>query len=654
MFGQIKKWLIVLVLGFLVVSVYGVHQVEAGKGEYPEGVINFASTTERSLNIKSGDKVDFTVKMTKSKKLCKVYVMYYKSDTRKPKTTNNLANAVSLTVTRGQADSYDLKGSLSTTGLPNGSYRLFIYGDQSCDYANPWGNEDNEFACDGNPSCSAYCGQKQRPASPDGGPDEPGDLYRTSSNPAYYATYGSAQCAPGNTAKVSSAPQNSCGEISGGPSCDEPSFADPSRVGECEIKACDPSGKGFDNLTFVVGSGGGNVSPSPSSVGSANPSTSPAVSSSPVSSAPVSTDVTLGATNKGGQVKADVLSIDLKNKQLNLTAGLRSTANNEFVGPDLLAKIGSGVSVGGKNVVLTKAVNLSSNIGGLTLNNGESNVLANIPDNTTIMGSDTWDGKIKLSPVATSGTDVPVGYKVKGQAVEIGSSLSSLVLSKPALVTFNGADCDWSASNVTCDVSYKSAGSTTWTNISKCSSDVANDASKLAFGKECYVPDYNTKQVRIWTYHFSLYANFSVDQPVSFLMALPQVCLDKSDTSKLLLQFQFGVNPAYENVIQAFTKCSSRISCDGQEQLLTDWKNVNANQRTVDSVPIMSSIYGIKVGDMIKFRVGGVLKGNTVPANIADLPEKYWSQPVFKRVSSCDNRGNGITIEELIISPQGQ
>lgn len=657
--NRIINSIVGFVLSVVIVMSVGVGITVAGSGEYPEGRIDLVGNTARSVNVKVGDKIDFTVKMTKSKQLCKVYVMYYKTDGRSPKTTNDLSKALSLTVTRGQADTYDLKGSLPTTGLPNGTYRLFMYGDQDCDDANPWGNTDNEFACDGNPTCSAYCGSKQRPFSPDGAPDEPGDLYRTSSNPAYYGSYGSVQCSPSNTVKAAGAPSNSCGEISGGPSCDEPSFA--TRVGECEIKACDTSGQGFDNLTFVVGAGapttgGGDSGGAGGSSGGTGETGGSSGGASGGNGGTASTEVVLAVTDKAGQVKSTDSKVDLKGKSLNVAAGVRSLTNNDFIDSALQSKIGSGVAIGTKTVVLTKAVNVVTGNGDLVLINSDMNVSAAIPDGTTIMGTESWGGKLKIAPVAVAGGEVPVGFKVKGQVAEVGSSDSSLVFSKPVSVSFGDAECDWTVaeSKVTCDVAYKSVGQTSWTNIPKCSDGVSTNPSQLEFAKECYIPQYSSKTVKIWTYHFSQFANFSVDQPATYLMALPQVCLDKADPSKLLLQFQFGVNPAYESFIQAFTKCSSRTSCDGSEQLLTDWKTADPNQKVIDSVPVISSIYGIKVGDVLKFRVGGTLKGGTTPANIEDLADKYWSQSVFKRVSSCEKRGAGITIEELIISPQSQ
>jgi hypothetical protein len=144
-------------------------------------------------------------------------------------------------------------------------------------------------------------------------------------------------------------------------------------------------------------------------------------------------------------------------------------------------------------------------VGGLSLTNADLPVTALVPDGTTIMGTDAWDGKIKFIPVALAGSDIPAGFKVKGQAVEIGSTTSSLVFSKPVKIDFANAECAWSATNVTCDVSYKSAGQATWVNVPKCTAEVEKDPNKLSFGKECYIPMSN-KTVIVWTYHFSQFA----------------------------------------------------------------------------------------------------------------------------------------------------
>ncbi|RJQ24984.1 fibronectin type III domain-containing protein, partial [Candidatus Parcubacteria bacterium] len=176
-----------------------------------------------------------------------------------------------------------------------------------------------------------------------------------------------------------------------------------------------------------------------------------------------------------------------------------SQSLNNFSSGDLTNKNLDEVQmIGGELLKVEKAVKISAD-DNIALNNTDlSDVLISIPNNTIVLGSGGWDGKI-YPPKNVSGEGIaPSGFSVGDVVIEVGSDLGILLFDQPVVITLN---------NVTGNVGYKPSGSTSWTEITtQCSGDYDNPG-KPDFPGECYISDgTNTK---IYTYHFTTFGKLN-------------------------------------------------------------------------------------------------------------------------------------------------
>ncbi|HZZ99602.1 MAG TPA: hypothetical protein VFK07_02765 [Candidatus Paceibacterota bacterium] len=159
------------------------------------------------------------------------------------------------------------------------------------------------------------------------------------------------------------------------------------------------------------------------------------------------------------------------------------------------------VMVGSASVTVTKAVALKSGSASEPihlLNSDLSNVDVVIPDSTTVLAPNGWDGKIQPpKSVSASGT-APSGFSVGGTVVEVGSPDGVLLFDQPVSVVLTG---------VTGDVGYLPAGSSTWVHITDQCSGTYDSPTAPSFPGECFrASNGNTK---IYTYHFTSFASLS-------------------------------------------------------------------------------------------------------------------------------------------------
>ncbi|HET7629967.1 MAG TPA: right-handed parallel beta-helix repeat-containing protein [Candidatus Saccharimonadales bacterium] len=165
------------------------------------------------------------------------------------------------------------------------------------------------------------------------------------------------------------------------------------------------------------------------------------------------------------------------------------------------------VVVGSASITVTKAVALKSGSASQPIkitNSALSNVSVSIPDSTTVLAPNNWDGKIQPpKSVSASGT-APSGFSVGGTVVEVGSTDGVLLFDQPVSVVLTG---------VTGTVGYLPSGSSTWVQITnQCSGTYANPSAPT-FPGECYISDgTNTK---IYTYHFTTFGTLTASQTSS-------------------------------------------------------------------------------------------------------------------------------------------
>lgn len=227
-----------------------------------------------------------------------------------------------------------------------------------------------------------------------------------------------------------------------------------------------------------------------------------------------STDAAFTSTNSGqADLPSGVTSLALTNSTVMDVSGSLSTASggsiyvkgatktlSGYTGGDLNNKdLGAAQSIGGISMTIDKAVNLQSGTDtqGITLTNSNlTNVSVAIPDDTTVMGTSSWDGKITPPKAGDSSGTAPTGFSVGGTVIEVGSPLGILLFDQPVIITLSG---------VTGNVGYKPAGSTTWTQITTACGGSYTNPSKPTFPGECYIS--NGTDTKIYTYHFTTFGS---------------------------------------------------------------------------------------------------------------------------------------------------
>ncbi len=606
--------------------------VAIAAGPYPEGSINFDGKTERALSIKKGEKMAYTVKITKGTKVCEVLTPVLNS-------SGGFVQGLKteFTVNRGQ-ESFEVKSTLDTSTLAPGKYYLGMYARTGNCPGDVYGNQDDGFDCDGTPTCHKYCGQNGREATVQAPVACLDRLFYCSTRKdiPYPAEYGG----------------NSCGQPADGNfKAGSPNY----RQGECELVACDRSGKNLDNLTFTVTEGTTTPATSSKPSASASASVAPGASGSTTpSSAPTST-VTILDSSAAGTVTVPAEKSSLST-DVDLTKGIITPTNNQLTigdqtrnlssynGGDLAAKpadLSTGVAViGGTKFNIGKAVNLQSASNRATeLTN--TNVSAVIPNNTTVLSSSSWDGKIVAPKLeAASGGTAPSGFQVGSNVVVVGSRTQTLIFDKPVTLTiknYGGA------------VGYKPAGGSKYEAITEvCGGSYAQPNPPKTFPGECFVTNEAKTETKILTYHLTEFVALVVIPPVSYITVNPSVCMDPKDENKVAAQIKWAANPGYQHFVIARTKCSSYDRCDGQPELVVNGKVAAFTPSARD--------FQVKPGEFWKYQIWGLHQGQPDPDTnpLSNLNPNYWSRPVVVKIQKCGN-SNSLQIKELkvdITSPQ--
>ena len=227
------------------------------------------------------------------------------------------------------------------------------------------------------------------------------------------------------------------------------------------------------------------------------------------------TDATFTSTTTGqADLPSGVTSVALSDTTvLDVSSSLNTASGDSimvkgapktlsgYVGGDLTGttNLSLAQSVGGVSVSVNKAVNLQSGTDtqAITLTNSNlSNVSVAIPDNTTVLGTSGWDGKITPPKTGSSSGSAPSGFSVGSTVIEVGSSTGVLLFDQPVIITLTG---------VTGNVGYKPAGSTTWTQITTACGGTYASPAKPTFPGECYISD--GSNTRIYTYHFTTFGS---------------------------------------------------------------------------------------------------------------------------------------------------
>lgn len=208
---------------------------------------------------------------------------------------------------------------------------------------------------------------------------------------------------------------------------------------------------------------------------------------------PFNKDLVFGYGSTLGVTTTQTAPIDLTSGIINAAGGnLGAQPLNSYDGGNL-----SNVDL--TNLGVSQGVTLSASAPGssITINNSSlSNVSIVIPDNTTILAPASWDGFLTPPVTGTNTGSAPSGFSVGNTAVEVGSSLATLLFDQPVDVVLAG---------VTGPVGYRPAGSSAWVRITNaCGGTYANPASP-AFPLECYIT--NGTDTKIHTWHLTTFAS---------------------------------------------------------------------------------------------------------------------------------------------------
>jgi len=162
-------------------------------------------------------------------------------------------------------------------------------------------------------------------------------------------------------------------------------------------------------------------------------------------------------------------------------------------------------SIGDQQVTIEKAVQIQSAVVGdpTIITNAEStDISASIPDGTTILAPQGWDGTIKPPTTVDKVGTAPSGFSVGGTVLEVGSQNGVLLFDKPVILTLSGV----TGSNF----GYKPAGSNTWVKMSQALGTYANPTAP-AFPGEAYIT--NGTDTKIITWHFTQFASLDTVTP---------------------------------------------------------------------------------------------------------------------------------------------
>lgn len=232
--------------------------------------------------------------------------------------------------------------------------------------------------------------------------------------------------------------------------------------------------------------------------------------------------VIMGSGGTGGQVQLDFGTTELKlegSTSLDFQDGINTAVGNQITvggqSHNLRAYSGGDLNnenltepqnIGGQNVLVQQAVRLESGLQGepiIISNSGNADFSLSIPDSTTIMAADNWDGTmIPPRVVETLGT-APSGFTIGDTAIEVGSPSGILLFDKPVTLELKG---------VTGTVGYKPASSDTWVRITQKAGGTYDNPEAPEFPGEAFIS--NGSDTKIITWHFTSFAGLQ-EIPVS-------------------------------------------------------------------------------------------------------------------------------------------
>jgi uncharacterized spore protein YtfJ len=156
-------------------------------------------------------------------------------------------------------------------------------------------------------------------------------------------------------------------------------------------------------------------------------------------------------------------------------------------------------TIGDQPVTIKKAVKLESGIDGESItimNEALPTAELQIPDATTILAPDSWDGKI-LPPKAGQSNpadSAPSGFRIGGTVIEVGAPNAVLLFDQPVTIFLKG---------VTGNMAYRPADSSQWVKINQAGGTYDNPTPPPAFG-EAYIS--NGVDTKIITWHLTAFA----------------------------------------------------------------------------------------------------------------------------------------------------
>lgn len=197
----------------------------------------------------------------------------------------------------------------------------------------------------------------------------------------------------------------------------------------------------------------------------------------------------------------NIITIGGQNQTLN------NFSKNSLMNEDLTEE----TKIGNSDILVKKALQLNSGIESEPVkikNNNLPSVVVEIPDKTTIMGSENWQGEI-LPPKKISKQGIaPQGFELGDNAIKVGSSDSVLLFDNAVTLVLE---------NLTGTVGYQPTGSEEWIEISNQCSGTYENPDDPVFPSECYIS--NGIDTKIVTFHFTSFGELIKDPPEETISA---------------------------------------------------------------------------------------------------------------------------------------
>ncbi|MGI6649689.1 MAG: S-layer homology domain-containing protein [Bacillota bacterium] len=226
------------------------------------------------------------------------------------------------------------------------------------------------------------------------------------------------------------------------------------------------------------------------------------------------TGIQLPSSTQGTvEIPTGATGITLSNTTaIDFTLGVQTAVNNtvnvggnnldlgSFTSGNLTnANLTEPKTIGDKSVTVNKAVKLESGVNQQPISIINSNLPTaelQIPDATTILAPDSWDGKI-LPPKAGQSNpadSAPSGFRIGGTVIEVGAPNAVLLFDQPVTIFLKG---------VTGNMAYRPADSSQWVKINQAGGTYDNPTPPPAFG-EAYIS--NGVDTKIITWHLTAFA----------------------------------------------------------------------------------------------------------------------------------------------------